>query len=130
MSVLADLVVQRERARRDLGAFLELVGRDERGARLVLADHHRAWLDHLTYCWGRPDPLLAATWSHWGSGKTSIAVGLIAHAIGQRPELRAALVCSSEALAKSRLRAVRQLIESPAYRALYPGVVPSATADK
>jgi hypothetical protein len=108
-------------ARRDLATFIETTAKDEGGRRLVLHHIHRAWIWHLHYCWSRG--LHAQILAPFGSGKSSaLAVPLAAFLVGRDPQVRVKVVCNGDDFAMQRVQGVSQIITSPEYREIFPGV--------
>lgn len=110
-----------KRSPNDFGCFIESVVRDHMGNLLQLSHIHRAWIAHLNYCWDRG--LNAVILAPFGHGKSStLAVPLVAWALGRDPGLRAKFVTNDDESAAARVMGVAHLIESDAYRAIFPKV--------
>ncbi len=118
---LATLAKRTLAARENLGAFVETVVKNETGAPMVLAPIHRAWMRHVEFCW-RHD-LRAIVVAPFGHGKTlSVVIPIIAWNLGRDPNLRVKIVTNEDDAAMRRLGAVRKIIESMAYRRVFPDV--------
>ena len=110
-------------ARTDLATFIETCGQDEEGSPVVLDYIHRAWIWHIHYCWSRG--LFAMIQAPMESGKSSSLVApLAAWLIGLNPKVRIKVVCNGDALAEKRVAATKRIIESAAYKAVFPWVRP------
>lgn len=108
-------------ARDGLGAFVEVCGADENGNQIELPEIHKSWIQHVHYCWERG--LRSIILAPFGSGKSStLACPLVAFLIGRNPQLRIQVVCSGDPLARRRVSAIRQILGSPAYGEVFPGV--------
>jgi hypothetical protein len=108
-------------AKRDFTAFVELVGRDETGQSLVLAELHRAWHRHVNYCWERK--LHAGILAHWGSGKSSgLVVPLVAFVLGHDNNTRVKIVTNDDASARRRVASIKRILESPQYLTVFADV--------
>jgi len=117
---------QRERlvmaARERFSAFAPLVVRDADGNPIRYHPLHYHWIAHTSYAWARR--LHAGIFSAFGHGKTSaFAVPLLAWIVGTNPQARIKIVCSGDEMARLRLEAVKNIIESPAYEMIFPGVL-------
>lgn len=111
--------LQHQRAAHDLGLFIQNAVQDDRGRPLELAPIHRAWLTHLDYCWshGKHCMILAP----FGHGKSStLAVPLVAHAVGRDPGIRVKIITNDDGNAVRRVMGVARLMETDAYRAIFP----------
>lgn len=116
---------QRRDARGSFLAFVEQHVKDESGRPVTLADIHRSWHRHLSYCWG--NGLKCMIMAHFGSGKSSaFACPLAAWVIGNNTQARIKFVCNGDAQARQRVASVKSLIESPRYRYTFPNVKPGA----
>lgn len=113
---------KRIRAARDqLEVFIEECARDENGRSIQLAPLHRAWIWHIGYCWERG--MYALILAPFGSGKsTTFAVPLAAWLIGKNQQSRIQVVSNGEPMAKRRVSSIRQLLESPSYKEIFPNV--------
>ena len=110
-------------ARDRLEVFIEMCGRDENGRHIELAPIHRAWVWHVAYCWERG--LRAVILAPFGSGKSStLAVPLAAWLIGRNVQARLQVVSNGDPYAKRRVGSVKQIIETPTYREIFPHVRP------
>jgi hypothetical protein len=109
-------------ARDDFAVFVELVVRDQNGAAIQVAPIHRAWFQHVDYCWSRG--LHAMIWAPFGSGKTStLSVPMAAWLVGRNVQERLKVVCNGDQFASQRVAAAKEIIESPEYADVFPGVV-------
>lgn len=108
-------------ARSNLAAFVEVVGQDENGDPVELDYIHRSWIVHVQYAWshGKHAMIMAP----FSSGKTStMAVPLCAFLIGQNPQTRIKIVCANDDMSKLRVASVKGMIDSYAYRKVFPGI--------
>jgi len=109
------------RCREDLATFIQTVVTDDHGRRLSLAPMHHTWIAHTFWAWELAKRSLIM--AHFGSGKSSsFAIPLIAWTIGCRPEIRIKVICNDDSSAKKRVAAVKKIIESPMYRAVFPDI--------
>lgn len=116
------------RARGNLAAFIQLVGRDENGDPIELDYLHKAWIVHVNYAWsvGKHAFIMAP----FNSGKTStLAIPLAAFLIGQNPQIRIKIVCADDDMAKLRVASIKSIIESYEYRLIFPGIRPGKKWD-
>lgn len=60
-------------------------------------------------------------------GKTTQSVGRLAWEVGKNPNLRVKIVCESNSVATGRAKSLREIIESPRYRKVFPHIVPGRT---
>lgn len=113
---------KRIRAARDrLEVFIEECARDENGRPIQLAPIHRAWIWHIGYCWERG--LYALILAPFGSGKsTTFAAPLAAWLVGKNVQARIQVVSNGDPIAKRRVASIRQILESPSYREIFPQV--------
>ena len=103
-------------ARTDPAACAAFVLRDETtGAPVQLAPHHRSIHKLLS----KHDRLVC--WSFAESGKTSNLIARVAWELAQNPALRINVVSGTLSQAERVVRAVRNLIESPAFQQLFTG---------
>lgn len=110
-------------ARDHFHLFAPLVVRDTKNVPIEYAPLHFSWVAHVNYAWGRG--LDAGIFSHWGSGKSSgFAAPLIAWLIGRDPTIRIKIICAGDTFAAERVDLVRQILESPAYARVFPGIRP------
>ena len=110
------------RARTQLDEFIELCVKDNHGVRLTLAPMHRAWIQHVDYCWSHGYRALIQ--APFGSGKSScLAVPLLAHVIGKDQNVRIKIVTNDDDSASKRVGAVRKILETRLYRQVFPSVV-------
>jgi len=110
------------RARTDLATFIELCARNEDGGPIELDYMHRAWVWHLSYCWSRGKRCLIM--SPFGGGKSSaLAVPLAAWLVGCNVQIRIKFVSNADDYAAKRVGAAKAIIESTAYRQVFPNVV-------
>ncbi len=58
------------------------------------------------------------------SGKTTNLIALAAWAIGQNPETRVKIVSNTDTVANSRIKALREVLESEKYRVIFPHIRP------
>lgn len=111
------------RARASFTDFVGLVGRDDKDDRFTLEDLHLSWHRHVAWCWEQG--LHAGILAPWGHGKSvGLVVPLSAWLLGRNPGLRIKIVCSATELARDRVTGVRTMLESPAYRHVFPNVRP------
>lgn len=108
-------------ARTNLHVFGQLLMTDGEGKPIAYHVMHLSWIAHVNYCWRRG--LHAGIFAHFGSGKTSVVVPLAAWLIGRNPQERIKLICAADVHAAQRVAAVRNVMESPGYRQIFPGVV-------
>lgn len=109
------------RARDDFAAFAPLVAKDDQGNPIQYVQMHRAWVHHLSYCWDRG--LYCAIMAHFGSGKSSgFAIPLVSWLVGRDQNIRIKYISHSDALAARAVSGAKTLIESPVYKAVFPGV--------
>jgi hypothetical protein len=109
----------------DLATFVEEVCRDQKGARIKVPPMHHAWYDFVRRAWGaRQRALVLAPFGHGKS--TGLALPIAAFELGRDPQLRIKIVSSTDTLARQKLESLRRLIESPAYRRIFPAVRPGA----
>ena len=121
--LMSKAVSQFQRARVDLAAFIPLVCQDDHGTPLSLAPVHNAWLAHVDYCWRRK--LKALILAPFGHGKSSsLLVPLAAYCIGRDPNTRIKVVTNDDDSASKRVATVGKILETPAYRSVFPGVRP------
>ncbi len=119
--VAAELAVRR--ARQHFHVFGQTVCLDNAGQALVYSEIHFAWIAHINYCWSHG--LHAGIFAPFGHGKSSgLAVPLLAFLLGRDQRRRIKVVCSADKAAAQRVSLARQILESPAYRRVFPGVRP------
>jgi hypothetical protein len=109
------------RARTNLGAFIEVCGKDENGDAVDLDYIHRSWIVHVNYAWshGKNAMIMAP----FNSGKTStMGIPICGYLIGQNPQIRIKIVCANDDMAKLRVASVKALIDSYAYKKVFPGI--------
>lgn len=117
----AGIEEQIRRARVNLAAFTEMVGKNEDGDPIELHSIHRAWIVHVNYAWnnGKHAMIMAP----FNSGKTSsMLVPLSGFLIGLNPQVRLKIVCANDDMAKLRVASVKKLIDSYEYRRIFPHV--------
>ncbi len=103
--------------------FVTFATMDERGEPFRLEPLHVAWHRHVAWCWSHNK--FAGLWAPWGHGKSAgLVVPLTAWLIGTNPNLRVKIVCSGKELAYERVGAIKNLIESPAYKEVFPSAKP------
>ncbi len=107
-------------ARRDFGAFVLYVGRDDEG-------RHVDWRPVDRLAWTFVEESFAAGGDVGvmlpnGFGKSTQANWRVAYEIGRDPNLLCAVVADSEENAALRVTAVRDILKSPAYREVFPPV--------
>lgn len=108
-------------ARDDFATFLPLVGRERKGRPLTLSAIHRCWIAHQDFCASKA--LHDATFAPWGHGKSTVLVVLrAAWELGRDPSLRIKFVSNVEKKARERVAAVGRILESPAYRRIFPWI--------
>lgn len=108
-------------ARNNLAAFIEVAGRDENGDSVELDYIHRSWIVHVQYAWSHNKHALIM--APFNSGKTSsMAVPICGFLIGQNPQIRIKIVCANDNMAKLRVASVKALIDSYAYRKVFPHI--------
>lgn len=119
----AAVEVRRRRARRDYNSFVEFALRDERGHALTQDVIHRVWQLHIRLCWeAGVHPAIIAPFAH---GKTvQLVTGRSAYEIGLDPNIRIKVVCNSDTKSKERVAHVGNILQSQAYRAVFPHVRP------
>lgn len=109
------------KARQAFTPFVELCVTDPSGRPFRLEPMHLYWHRHVAWCWKRDR--FAGIMSHWGAGKSAgLVVPLPAWLIGKDPNLRIKVICSSTELARERVEAIKNLVTSPTYRAVFPHV--------
>lgn len=109
-------------ARANLEEFIPLVVKDDHGHSLVLSEMHRQWVAHVDYCWKRD--LRAMVLAHFGSGKSStLAVPMACYVLGKDTNTRIKVVTNDNDNAMKRVNAIKRIIESPTYGAVWPGVL-------
>lgn len=117
----ARIALRLKRARDDVGTFIETVVKNTKGVPLELWAGHRLWLAHIDYCWS--NGLRSILVAPFGHGKTScVALPYLAWMIGRDPNIRVKIITKGDGMARERLNLIRQIIESPAYHAVFPGV--------
>lgn len=120
----AALERRKQQARDDLSVFASTVCLNQEGKPLDLSwvGHHQ-WYRHLSYCWtNNLRCMIVAPMNH---GKTQSLIGpLVAWLIGNNPQNRIKVVCASDAAAAERVNSIKDLIETPTYREVFPGVKP------
>ena len=108
------------RAREDFLTFLEFVGKDERGDPFTIRALDRFIWEWTEQCW--TDGCAAGVMLPMGSGKTTHAAWRIAWEIGRDPNLLVSLVTASFDDSCERVALVRQILELPAYRKVFPAL--------
>jgi hypothetical protein len=108
----------RARCRRDSIAFTEFVITDEHNKTLNLAPLHK---ELHKFVLGNKTGIVEF---HRESGKTTNMIALAAWLIQDNQDVRIKIVSSSDKIAVSRGKAIRQIIESPRYQLLFPHVKP------
>lgn len=112
-------------ARNDFAAFGPLVAQDDRGAPIEYVPMHMAWVHHLSYCWAHG--LHCCILAHFGSGKSSgFAVPLLSWLVGRDPQIRIKYISHSDELARRAISGVKQIMEAPTYKSIFPNVRPGA----
>lgn len=125
LQAAAALETANRACRANLTKFVLEVARNEEGEAITLAPMHLQWHRHLDYCWS--NGLRCMILAHFGSGKSSsFAVPLISWLVGNDVQRRIKVVSNSDAQAKQRVASVKQLMESVAYRKVFPEVRPGA----
>lgn len=115
----ANLARGTDKAKQDLGAFIERVVKDDHGHALKLAPIHMQWVHHLKYSWARGlKPMILAPFGHGKS--SSLAVPLIAWSLGKDPNLRIKIVTNDDDSAVNRVERAKDIIESPEFRLIFP----------
>lgn len=108
-------------ARTSLADFIEMCVKDDHGVLLSLAPLHRAWIQHIDYCWSKN--YRAMIMAPFGAGKSScLAVPLLAHLIGRDQNTRIKIITNDDEAASKRLSAVRKIIDSRIYHQVFPKV--------
>jgi hypothetical protein len=108
-------------ARNNFHKFTPLVVRDDQGAPIRYSHIHFQWIAHINYCWSRD--LYAGIFAPFGHGKTSsLSVPLLAYLIGVDPQQRIKIICSGDNPSKLRMQAVKTIVETPIYGAVFPGI--------
>lgn len=105
-------------ARRDVNAFMELVMSDEKGRLLKQAQVHQDVMEFISR------NRFGVIELHREAGKTTNIIGLIAWLIGNNPDIRIKVVCSSDNIAVARGKAIRDLLETKIFRAVFPRIRP------
>ena len=105
-------------ARKDVNAFIELALSDDKGRLLKQAQVH---LDVMQFI---ADNQFGVIELHRECGKTTNMIGLIGSLIGHNPNIRVKIVCSSDGLAVSRGKAIRELLESKKFHVIFPNIRP------
>ena len=118
IDVLEDVADTRKLARRDPSAFIEYAMTDEQGRPLRQGAIHRELQAHFS----RPELLIGAEVPRDHGKSVQLAVGRAAWEIGRQPNIRVKIVCANDQLASARGAAVRRLVESPAFRAVFPAI--------
>lgn len=110
-------------ARSELATFIETVGQNEEGEPIKLDYIHRAWIWHIHYCWSHGKHAMIQ--APMESGKSSALVApLAAWLIGTNPQVRIKVVCNGDSLAERRVAATKRMLESAAYRQIFPHIKP------
>lgn len=115
-----DAVIRAELARRDPNDFIEYALRDETGRPLRQGAIHRELQAHFS----RSERMIGAEFPRDHGKSVQLAVGGVAWMIGRHPNIRAKIICASDQLASARGAAVRRVIESEPFRAVFPEIKP------
>lgn len=108
------------RAREDFLAMLEYAGVDDEGRPFQLRELDRFAWGWVESCWA--DGASAGLMLPTGSGKTTGVAWRIAWEIGRNPNLLVSLVCAAYEDACDRVVLVRQILDLPKYRRVFPEV--------
>ncbi len=113
----------RRRARDYFYAFGPTCVRDAGNIPIELAPIHLSWIAHVNYAWERG--LHAGIFAPMGHGKSAgFAIPLAAWLIGRNPQVRIKIICAADNAAAERVSACKQLLESEAYKEIFPFVAP------
>lgn len=104
----------RLKARNDPNAFIEYVVRADDGEPLYQAPIHRQMQHYFS---SHPKVLLRAPRYH---GKSIQTFARAVWELGRNPNLRIKVVCGTDELAKKRVRKMRQWVDSPIVRNVFP----------
>ncbi len=105
-------------AAKDPNVFPETVLRDENLNLLRQGEIHTALQDFIS---NNDRGVIIYPREH---GKTTQMLARAVWEIGNNPNIRAKIVSSSDSIANGRTKAVKQLIETPLYQRVFPGIEP------
>jgi hypothetical protein len=131
LALAAQIALERRiaAARTDYNAFAEFALRDHTGEPITQGVLHRVWQVHIAACWDAgKHPAILAPFAH---GKTiQLTVGFACFMLGMDRNLRIKIVCQSDDKAMERVMGISTVLQSPAYKLVFPHVrpVPKAKA--
>ena len=107
-------------ARIDIKSSLEYWLKDDNGEAITLTQLQCFELDFMRYA--HEEVMVPITFAPMGSGKSSMMVGIKAYEIGRDQNVLEQLVCSSDKPAEKRGTAIRNILESPHFRKVFPHI--------
>lgn len=105
-------------ARMDPRTYIETVFKDEKGTPVLLGDIHEELFGFML---SNQYGVIELPREH---GKTTSMLGFISWLIGKNPNNRIKIVASSDGIAVSRGKAIREILESPAHCRIFPRTAP------
>lgn len=103
-------------ARKDINSFIEFVMTDEKGHLLKQSAPHEEVINFISR------NRFGVIEVHREFGKTTLMIAVIAWLIGNNPDVRIKVVCSSDNIATARGKAIRDLVEAKMFKAVFPRI--------
>lgn len=112
-------------ARTDTNIFIEYVGKDSKGCKLIQGDIHKEIQFHIDEC-RRLGIQNCGILAPWGTGKTEqVAIMRALDFIGKDKNIRAQIICNTDDNAAQRVGSVSKYIkEDRDYKAVYQDILP------
>ena len=112
-------------ARTNINAFIEYVGKDSKGVKVVQAQIHQEIQKHIDLCksQGFQNCGILAPWGH---GKTEqVSIFRTLDEIGKDKNIRTQIICNSDDNAAARVNTISNYLENdPDYHAVHPDIRP------
>lgn len=109
-------------AHKDINAFVEYVGKNERGKSVVQGQIHKEIQNHIDECKRRGFKNCGIL-APWGHGKTEQIIFRTLDEIGKNVNIRAQIICNTDDNSRSRVTSLQNYIENDdEYHKIYPHV--------
>lgn len=112
-----------------INLFVEYVGKDNKGNRIVQDFIHQEIQNHIDEC-KRQKIQNCGILAPWGHGKTEQVIFRVLHEIGRNQNIRIQYVCNTDDNATSRVQSIKRYIEGDKeYNRVFPWVSPAKGED-
>lgn len=109
--------------------FVEYVGKDNKGNRIIQDLIHQEIQNHIDEC-KKQKVQNCGILAPWGHGKTEQVIFRVLHEIGRDQNIRIQYVCNTDENATSRVQSIKRYIEGDKeYNKVFPWVTPAKNED-